>query len=53
MKRSPFTIIVIFLCLSLTGIALLPLLPVKLSPSHTLPQLTVSFRMPGNASRVI
>ena len=25
------------LCLSLVGLALLPLLPVKLSPSHTLP----------------
>lgn len=50
---SPFTLIVAFVCLSLVGLALLPLLPVKLSPSRTLPGLTVSFSMPGNSSRVI
>lgn len=50
---SPFTLIVTFVCLSLVGLALLPQLPVKLSPSRTLPQLTVSFTMPGNSSRVI
>ncbi len=50
---SPFTLIVAFVCLSLIGLALLPLLPVKLSPSRTLPGLTVSFTMPGNSSRVI
>ena len=50
---SPFTLIVAFVCLSLVGLALLPQLPVKLSPSHTLPRLTVSFTMPGNSSRVI
>ena len=50
---SPFTLIVAFVCLSLLGLSLLPLLPVKLSPSRTLPRLTVSFTMPGNSSRVI
>ena len=50
---SPFTLIVAFVCMSLVGLALLPLLPVKLSPSRTLPGLTVSFSMPGNSSRVI
>ena len=50
---SPFTLIVAFVCLSLVGLALLPLLPVKLSPSRTLPGLTVSFTMPGHSSRVI
>ena len=50
---SPFTLIVTFVCLSLVGLALMPLLPVKLSPSRTLPGLTVSFTMPGNSSRVI
>ena len=34
---SPFTLIVTFVCLSLVGLALMPLLPVKLSPSRTLP----------------
>ena len=42
-----------FLCISLTGIALVPLLPVKLAPSQNLPALTVSFSMPGSASRVV
>ena len=57
MKRtslfSPFTLIVTFVCLSLVGLVLVPLLPVKLSPSRNLPGLTVSFSMPGNSSRVI
>ena len=50
---SPFTLIVAFVCLSLIGLVLIPLLPVKLSPSRNLPGLTVSFSMPGNSSRVI
>lgn len=50
---SSFTLIVIVVCLSLIGLVLVPLLPVKLAPSRTLPGLTVSFSMPGNSSRVI
>ena len=50
---SSFTLIVTFGCLSLIGVVLVPLLPVKLAPSRTLPGLTVSFSMPGNSSRVI
>ena len=50
---SSFTLIVTFVCLSLVGLALMPLLPVKLSPSSTMPGLTVSFSMPGNSSRVV
>lgn len=50
---SSFTLIVAFVCLSLIGFVLVPLLPVKLAPSRTLPGLTISFSMPGNSSRVI
>lgn len=50
---SSFTLIVTFVCLSLIGVVLVPLLPVKLAPSRSLPGLTVSFSMPGNSSRVI
>ena len=50
---SSFTLIVTFVCLSLVGLSLAPLLPVKLSPSHDMPGLTVSFTMPGNSARVI
>ncbi|MDR3268370.1 MAG: efflux RND transporter permease subunit [Tannerella sp.] len=52
-RISSFTVIIAFLCLALVGVALLPLLPVKLSPSHTLPRLTVSYSLPGNSARVI
>lgn len=48
-----FTVIVTFIAVALMGCALLPLLPVKLSPSETLPRLTVSFSMPGNSARAI
>lgn len=50
---SSFTIIVAFICVALAGIAFIPLLPVKLSPSRTLPQLTVNYSMSGNSARVI
>ena len=50
---SSFTLIVSFVCLSLVGLALIPLLPVKLSPSHSMPGLSVSFSMPGNSAQVI
>lgn len=52
-KISSFTIIVAFLCVALAGTAFIPLLPIKLSPSRALPQLTISYRMPGNSARVI
>lgn len=50
---SSFTLIVTFVCLSLVGLALVPLLPVKLSPSRDMPGLSVSFSMPGNSARVV
>lgn len=52
-KISSFTLIVAFLCVALAGIAFIPMLPVKLSPSKTLPSLSVSFSMYGNSARVI
>lgn len=50
---SSFTLIVAFICVALVGVALLPLLPVKLNPSHTLPGFTVRFSMPGTSARVV
>ena len=50
---SAFTLIVAFICVALIGIALSPLLPVKLNPSRTLPGFTVRFNMPGTSSRVV
>ncbi|WP_294609853.1 efflux RND transporter permease subunit [uncultured Bacteroides sp.] len=52
-RLSSFTLIVTFVCLALVGLALVPLLPVKLNPSRTLPGFTVRFNMPGTSSRVV
>lgn len=52
-SASSFTVIVTFVCLALVGIALIPLLPVKLNPSRSLPGFTVGFSMPGTSSRVV
>lgn len=52
-KASSFTLIVAFVCLALVGIALIPLLPVKLNPSRSLPGFSVGFTMPGASSRVV
>jgi len=52
-KASSFTPIVAFICVALIGLALIPLLPVKLNPSRTLPGFTVQFSMPGTSSRVV
>lgn len=52
-SASAFTVIVTFVCLALVGMALIPLLPVKLNPSRSLPGFTVSFSMSGASSRVV
>ncbi|MDR2805604.1 MAG: efflux RND transporter permease subunit [Dysgonamonadaceae bacterium] len=51
--KSSFSILLLFIGLSLIGLALIPLLPVRLSPSRPLPQGTVSFVLPGYASRIV
>ena len=50
---SSFTIIVTFVAISLAGLAVIPYLTIKLTPSRTLPSLTVSFSMPGNSARIV
>lgn len=50
---SSFSVIISFLCLAIAGMALIPLLTVKLSPSRTLPSLSINFSMPGTQSRVV
>lgn len=52
-KKNSFSIILAFVCLSLIGLAMVPLLPVKLSPSASLPQIDIYFSMNGSASRVV
>jgi len=53
MKVSSFSIILIFTCLMIFGIFLIPKLPVKLNPSRRLPVVNVSFSMQGQSARVI
>ena len=53
MKISSFSIILAFFCLTLAGLALMPFLPVKLSPSQTLPEVSVYFQLPGSVARVV
>lgn len=53
MGRKGFSIIIIAVALALTGLLLLPRLPVKLFPSKELPSLTVSFSMSGQSARVL
>ena len=50
---SFFTWIIVFLTLSLVGIALIPQLPVKLSPAKEMPTLTISYSMRNASSRVV
>lgn len=52
-RLSSFTLIVTFVCLALVGVALIPLLSVKLNPSRTLPGFTVRFNMRGTSARVV
>ncbi|MDR0573011.1 MAG: efflux RND transporter permease subunit [Tannerella sp.] len=53
-SRTPaFTVVVAFVAISLIGLAVIPSLTVKLSPSRTLPSLTVSFNMPGHSARIV
>ena len=50
---SSFSIIVIFVCLSLLGIFLVPQLSVKLNPSKKLPAINISYSMYGQSARVV
>ncbi len=53
-KHIPsFTVIIAFVCLAIVGVALIPLLSVKLAPSRTLPSITVHFNMPQYGARVV
>ncbi|HEX2933893.1 MAG TPA: efflux RND transporter permease subunit [Bacteroidales bacterium] len=53
MKTSPFKVILIFIVLIVTGLAMIPLLPFKLNPSGTLPGLSVNYSWQGADGRII
>ena len=45
LKASAFTLIVAFVCVALVGLALIPLLPVKLNPSRRLLRMGVLYQI--------
>ncbi|MDR1951698.1 MAG: efflux RND transporter permease subunit [Bacteroidales bacterium] len=50
---SAFSVILIFACLLIIGVLLVPLLPVKLNPSQQAKVITVSFSMGGQSAQVV
>ena len=52
-KLSSFSILIIFILLMIIGASLLPLLNVQLTPSRSLPGLSVSYRWSDASARVI
>ncbi|WP_373941437.1 efflux RND transporter permease subunit [Polaribacter sejongensis] len=55
MKRtlSSFSIITIFVCLSIVGASLIPLLSLQLTPSKTLPSINISYNWQDASAKVI
>ncbi len=52
-QLSSFSILIIFILLMIVGTSLLPLLNVQLTPSRSLPGLSVSYSWPDASARVI
>lgn len=52
-RLPSFSVLIIFILLMIVGISLLPLLNVQLTPSRSLPGLSVSYYWPDASARVI
>ncbi len=52
-RFSSFSVLAIFILLMIVGISLLPLLNVQLTPSRSLPGMSVSYSWPDASARVI
>lgn len=52
-KTSPFTILTIFICLSIIGTSLIPLLNIQLKPTLANKSLTVNFNWTEASARVV
>jgi multidrug efflux pump subunit AcrB len=52
-QPSSYSILIIFMLLMIVGISLLPFLNVQLTPSRSLPGISVSYRWPDASARVI
>lgn len=52
-KLSSFSVLIVFILLMIVGACLMPLLNIQLTPSRTLPGLTVSYNWPNASARVV
>lgn len=52
-RLPSFSVLIIFILLMIVGVSLLPLLNVQLTPSRSLPGLSVSYQWPDASARVI
>lgn len=52
-KFSSFSIIILFVCLSIIGACLIPLLSVQLAPSKVLPSINVNYRWQDASAKVL
>ena len=52
-KLSSFSILTVFICLSIIGLSLVPLLSVQLKPSESLPTIHVNYRWQDASAKVI
>ena len=50
---SSFKVLLVYVCVILVGVFLLPKLPVKLAPKRDMPSLTISYNMSNMSSRVV
>ncbi|MCF6241651.1 MAG: efflux RND transporter permease subunit [Bacteroidales bacterium] len=53
MRYSSFSIIVLFVALMIVGVAFIPMLNIRLNPSRSLPQLTVSYYWYNASAKII
>jgi len=52
-KFSSFSILMVFICLSIIGASLIPLLRVQLTPSKTLPKIYINYHWQNASAKVI
>lgn len=53
LKFSSFSIITVFICLSIIGASLIPLLSIKLVPSKTKPTININYRWQDASAKII
>lgn len=52
-RISPFSTVLVFVCISILGLTWIPLLPIKVAPTQTLPHISVGYSMHRGSPRII